>query len=158
MIIIIEGIDGSGKSILAAQLSAQTGYPVIARKQPKDDEEKKQMMGEYIQAIKMNKNVIFDRCWYSEMVYGVVMRDASVISYPQMYELENQLCKNGAMLIHCTGKEPALWMRCQKRGEEYITSRDDFKAIYAGYNALMSVPHLIPVVTYECPTYEHKGL
>jgi thymidylate kinase len=149
MIIVIEGPDGSGKTTLAQQLSRQTSYPIIHRSQPKSDEEKKLMMGMYLQAIKENKNAIFDRCWYSEMAYGPVMRDASVISYPEMYELERMLAKNGAMIIYCTGPEPALWMRCQKRGEDYIKSRDDFKAIYTNYQNIMSVPHYVPVVKYE---------
>lgn len=149
MIIIIEGPDGSGKTSLANQLSRQTGYPIIHRSSPKTEEEKKQMLAEYLLTIKSNKNVIFDRCWYSEMVYGPVMRDDSVISFPGMYELERMLAKTGAIVIYCTGPEPALWMRCTKRGEDYITCRDDFKEIHARYEELMSVPHYIPVVRYE---------
>ena len=49
MIIIIEGPDGSGKTTLAEKLSRQTKYPIIHRSQPKTDEEKKLMMGEYLQ-------------------------------------------------------------------------------------------------------------
>lgn len=149
MIIIIEGPDGSGKTSLAKQLSRQTGYPIIHRTQPKSEEEKQQMMGEYLQVIKNNKNAIFDRCWYSEMAYGPVMRDDSVITYPQMYELEKMLAKNGALIIHCTGSEAELWMRCTKRGEEYVTCREDFKQIYVNYQEIMSVPHYVPVVKYE---------
>lgn len=149
MIIILEGPDGSGKTTLAQQISKQTGFPIIHRSQPKTEEEKMCMMGEYLQAIKERKNAIFDRCWYSEMAYGPVMRDESVITYPEMYELERQLAKSGAMIIHCTGPEAALWMRCQRRGEEYITCRDDFKAIHKNFEEIMSVPHYIPVVRYE---------
>ena len=94
MIIIIEGPDGSGKTTLAEKLSRQTKYPIIHRSQPKTDEEKKTMMGEYLQTIRSGKNMIFDRCWYSEMAYGPVMRDVSVISYPEMYELEEQLAEH----------------------------------------------------------------
>lgn len=149
MIIILEGPDGSGKTTLAQQIARQTGYQIIHCSQPKNDEEKKRMMGEYLQTIKEHKNAIFDRCWYSEMAYGPVMRDASVISYPEMYALERMLAKGGAMIIHCTGPEAALWMRCQKRGEDYIASRDDFKAIHKNFEDIMSVPHYIPVVRYE---------
>lgn len=150
MILIIEGPDGSGKTTLANRLSRQTGYDIIHRSQPKSEEEKKLMMEEYIKAIKSNKNVIFDRCWYSEMAYGPVMRDESIISYPQMYELERMLAKHGALIIYCTGSESSLWMRCTRRGEDYITCRDDFKAIYKNYEDLMSAPHLVPVLKYEC--------
>ena len=149
MIIIIEGPDGSGKTTLAEQISKQTKFPIVHRSQPKTEEEKKNMMGTYLLAIKEHKNVIFDRCWYSEMAYGPVMRDESIISYPEMYALERALARGGAILIHCTGPEPTLWMRCQNRGEEYVTSRDDFKAIFRNYVDIMSTPHLIPVVTYE---------
>ena len=149
MIIIIEGPDGSGKTTLAEKLSRQTKYPILHRTQPKTDEEKKLMMGEYLQTIRSGKNMIFDRCWYSEMAYGPVMRDASVISYPEMYELEEQLAKCGAIIIYATGPKAALWQRCQKRGEDYITSRDNFNAICENFDKIMSVPHHIPVVRYE---------
>lgn len=149
MIIIIEGIDGAGKTMLAEQLSRQTGYPVIHRTQPKTDEEKKIMMGEYLQVIRSGKNMIFDRSWYSELAYGPAMRDASVISYPEMYELEAHLAKTGALIIYCTGPKAALWKRCTARGEDYVTSRDDFNSIYDNYETIMAVPHRIPVVRYE---------
>ena len=59
MVIIIEGPDGSGKTTLAEKLSRQTKYPIIHRSQPKTDEEKKLMMGEYLQTIRSGKNMIF---------------------------------------------------------------------------------------------------
>lgn len=149
MIIIIEGPDGSGKTTLAEKLSKQTGYPVVHRSQPKSEEEKLQMLRGYVDAIDVGKNVIFDRCWYSEMAYGPVMRDESVITYPEMYLLEEKLAKNGAIIIYCTDKPKTLWKRATKRGEEYITDFDTFDKICANFDAIMSVPHLIPVVKYD---------
>ena len=150
MIIILEGPDGSGKSTLAEQLHRQTGYQLLHRTQPKNEEDKKRMMDEYIQVMKAGKNVIMDRAWYSEMVYGPVMRDTSVITFPQMYELERLAAKNGAIVIYCTAPEATLWKRCMRRGEDYITNRDTFHAICTGFRELMNgVPHMIPVVTYE---------
>lgn len=149
MIIILEGPDGSGKSTLAEQLSKQTGFPVIHRAQPRTEEDKQKMMQEYIQLIRASKNVIFDRCWYSEMVYGPVMRDDHVVSYPQMYELERMLVKRGALLIYCKDKPEVLWQRATRRGEDYVTGYDKFVAICEAYDELMNVPHLIPVVKYD---------
>jgi len=151
MIIMLEGPDGSGKTTLAKRLSKQTGYKVIRSVRPETDEEKTQMMNQYMRTIRTRKNIIFDRCWYSEMVYGLVMRDASVISYPQMYDLERQLMKAGAMIIYCTDSKAALWARCQERGEDYIKDKVTFDKICDGYDQLFSVPHYIPVVTYKCP-------
>lgn len=149
MIIILEGPDGSGKTTLAKQLSRQTGYPYEHRSKPENEEEKAKMMIEYLQMCKSRQNLIVDRCWYSEMVYGKVMRDQSYIDYTQMYELERMLAKGGAIIIYCTASKAALWMRATQRGEDYITSRDDFNAICEEYEKLMSVPHYIPVVRYE---------
>lgn len=149
MIIIVEGPDGGGKSTLAQTISRQTGYTIEHRSKPQTEEEKALMMGEYVQLAKSGRNVILDRCWYSEMVYGKVMRDQSYIDYPQMYELERLLAKNGALIIYCTGPKAALWKRCTSRGEDYITCRDDFTAICEEYDKLMEVPHYIPVVKYE---------
>ena len=149
MILIIEGPDGAGKTTLAEQISGQTGWPIEHRSKPETPEEKEIMMGEYLQLVKASRNVILDRCWYSEMVYGKVMRDQSYIDYPQMYELERQLAKHGAMVIYCTGPKAALWMRATRRGEDYITSRDKFNAICEEYDKLMECPHYIPVVRYE---------
>lgn len=150
MIIILEGPDGSGKTTLANQIAEQTGYMLLHRSQPKTDEDKKRMMDEYLQVIRTGKNCIFDRSWYSEMVYGPVMRDASVISYPQMYDLERSLTKRGAIIIYCTQTMETLWQRCGKRGEDYITDIKTFSEICKGFDALMfGVPHLIPVVRYE---------
>lgn len=148
MIIILEGPDGSGKSTLAEKLAKQTGYILMHRTKPNSDEEKKNMMAEYLQVIKSGKNVIFDRCWYSEMVYGPIMRDETVITYPDMFELERLLCRRGAILIYCTDKPDVLWERCKARGEDYITDILTHTKICEGYEELMGVPHLIPVVRY----------
>ena len=149
MILIIEGPDGSGKTTLANQLKNQTGYTLLHRTQPKSAEDKARMMDEYTQMLKAGKNCIMDRSWYSELVYGPVMRDKSVLTFPQMYELERLASKNGALIIYCTAPENILWKCCQRRGEDYITDRDTFHEICVGFDQLMhSVPHLIPVTTY----------
>lgn len=148
MIIIIEGPDGSGKTTLAELLSKQTGYPVVHRTQPKTEEEKAKMMDSYIELIKSGKNAILDRAWYSEMVYGPVMRDTSVIGYPAMYDLEKMLAKRGCIIIYCTDKPETLWRRATRRGEDYITSYETFIKICEGFDKVMAVPHLVPVVKY----------
>ena len=150
MIIIIEGPDGSGKTTLAEQISTQTGYPIEHRSKPETEEDRAKMQEDYINLVMSNRNVILDRCWYSEIVYGRVMRDQSYISYDDMYAFEELLANNGGgIIIHCTGATSTLWDRCKKRGEDYITSKSDFTEICSLYDALMSEPHIIPVVQYE---------
>ena len=150
MFIIIEGPDGAGKTMLANKLRDQTGYMLLHRSQPKTEEDKIKMMDEYLQVLKSGKNCIMDRSWYSEMVYGPVMRGVSIISYPQMYTLEKQLAHAGGLIIHCTGSLQTLWKRCITRGEDYIVDKDTLAKICNGFETVMNeVPHLVPVVTYE---------
>lgn len=147
MIIIIEGPDGSGKSILAEELAKRTGYSLVHMTPPTSEEDSEEMEAAYAQMLHGNK--IFDRCWYSEMVYGPVLRDGSKISYPAMFRLEKLARKNGAIIIYATGKKKDLWRRCQARGEYLVTSTEAFDSIYDGFEELMDAPHLIPVVRYE---------
>lgn len=149
MIIVIEGPDGSGKTTLANKIAQQTKYPIIHMTQPKSEEERDNMFADYANIIRTHKNLILDRCWYSEMVYGPIKRDRSAISYPNMFSLEEMLAKQGAMIIYATGPKSVLWQRCCKRGEDYITSRETFNSICDEFDKLMSVPHIVPVVRYE---------
>lgn len=151
MMIIIVGPDGSGKSTLAKQLSAQTGYPIQHRSKPKDQAEKDAMMTMYMDLARTGKNVILDRAWYCEMVYGKVMRDKSYISTEQMHELEELLAANGGgLIIHCTDTIENLWKRCSERGEDYIKNINDLAAIKMEYGWIMNhVPHHIPMVQYR---------
>lgn len=148
MLIILEGPDGAGKTTLAEKIAKSSKYMLLHRSKPKTEEEKQNMMAEYLQVIRSGKNMIFDRCWYSEMVYGRIMRDDSCITYPEMYELERLLLKCGAILIYCTDKPETLWKRCGDRGEDYIKDYKKFLDICKAYDELMKVPHLIPVVKY----------
>ena len=150
MMIIIVGPDCSGKSTLAKQLSAQTGYPIQHRSKPKDQAEKDAMMAMYRDLAVTGADVILDRAWYCEMVYGDIMRDKSYISMGQMYELEDLVSNNGGgIVIHCTDETNKLWGRCMERGEEYIQDYETLAAIKHMYEWLMhSMPHTLPVVRY----------
>lgn len=150
MIILLEGPEAAGKSTLAKLLEEQTGYPVVHMDKPKTDEEKQNMYMDYMNKIQSVDNVIFDRCWYSEMVYGPIMRDKSYISHSQMCNLESALVRKGAMIIHCTDNVALLWERCNERGEDYVTDAKTLVKITQGFEDLLhGHHHSIPVVRYE---------
>ncbi len=150
MLIILTGPDGSGKSTLANKLAEQTGFEIEHRTKPKDDAEKLAMMEMYREAIISKRDVILDRAWYCEMVYGDIMRDKSYISIDQMHELEDLVSNNGGgIVIHCTDETNKLWDRCMERGEGYIQDYETLANIKYMYDWLMHfVPHTIPVVRY----------
>lgn len=104
----------------------------------------------YHEALDEGRNVIFDRAWYSEIIYGSIMRDASCISFDQMKILNCKLAKKG-LLIYCTSDVNTLWRRCQERGEDYITDKATMIDIHQSYDALLSAPNFmnLKVLKYE---------
>lgn len=150
MKIIIEGPDGAGKSTLARQLSNYFGFPIQHRSKPNSEEEKQKMFDDYIYQAKWPSNIIYDRFLYSEMVYGNIMRDASVITTEQMYEVEHILSETGGLVIFCDNNLENLWKECTERGEAYILQKDTLSKIQTAYrNLMLRDTHLIPVFKYE---------
>lgn len=151
MIYILEGPEAAGKSTLAKQLSEMHNAEIIHFDKPKTEAEKLAMFDMYVRTIYDNDNIILDRCWYSEMVYGPIMRDKSYISVAQMHELEELMLRNhGGILIHCTQRVNTLWDRCNVRGEDYVTDIDTLTKIKYGFEKLAhGTLHKIPVLRYE---------
>ena len=149
MIFIIDGADGSGKTTLAKRLSDITGYKYFHFSYPKTIEEKLNMVQNYREFIKNNPNAILDRSWYSEMVYGPVMRGPSYVSHRDMQDLELLLAKYGGLIIYCTDKPEVLWKRATERGEDYVTDYTKFVAICEKFDEVLGVQHLVPVVKYD---------
>jgi thymidylate kinase len=150
MLIIIEGIDGSGKTTLAQYLSTMMNYPIIHRSNPKSEEERQNMYADYLAGIESGANAIWDRAFYSEMVYGPIKRDQSFISMEQMLRYEAKLSRVGAIVVHCTCDPHVAYANAVRRGETYITSKEEFMKIHEGYEILMRHnKHLIPVLSYN---------
>lgn len=156
MIIVVEGPDGSGKSTLVSQLARQTGYKVIHRVAPETQQDVDLMYLSYWEEMHRAQNLIYDRAWYSDMVYGPIYRGKATITYNDMYRFEERMAKVGGMIIHCTDNNlRLLWDRCQARGEDnpgnpskFEEDYDKFVSVVMGFNRLMSIPHYIPVVNY----------
>lgn len=153
MILIFEGPDGSGKSTLAKKLAEQSGWEYRAFSYPRNEHEKRTMFEMYSEVIYSNTgNLIMDRSWYSEMVYGPLMRGDDTISYGQMMELEQMIHKQGGgVIIHCDATAGVLFERLNNRGEDYIdVSMPTIESIKYAYEALFHEnEHILPVVRYE---------
>jgi thymidylate kinase len=154
MLLFLEGPDGGGKTNLSERLSGMYNCPIAKFSYPKTTHEKRYMFEMYSAFIQENsgKNLIVDRCWYSEMVYGPIIRHEHNMSKMRMYELEKLVMDNGGgMIVHCTDSIAKLWKRFSERGDDYIAQ--DFNLISQikkNYDYLMhKVPHNIPVFRYE---------
>ncbi len=154
MFYILEGPDGSGKTSLAKKLQqAHPGAPILHFGAPANEEEAYAYWQTYMRAIKDNAHlpvVIIDRCWYSDMVYGPVMRGKSEMSGENAENLELAIIAlGGGIVLYCTGKPEMLWKRCKERGEAYIKTYDTLKQLHAKYEEVMQQPWRLPIVRYD---------
>ena len=151
---IVEGPDGAGKTTLVEKLVA--AHPDAVRvhfDKPKTDEEAFNYWKVYLQCIKDHANdrvVVFDRCWYSDLVYGPVMRGRDELP-PDALDILEMAVKacGGGVIMYCTGRPDVLWSRCKKRGETFIRTTDQMRRLHDLYEDIMKLPKYLPVIRYD---------
>lgn len=132
---LIEGPDGSGKSTIARTISQLYGHNIIHNSYPKTIEEGQNMKQYYIDLMK-SKNIVIDRGWWSEQVYGNIIRDKSWLSVSETNELTDMFLAGDNMIIYCTGDVKVLWDRCIQRGETYVKDFVIYQQIHTMYDSM----------------------
>lgn len=100
--IIIEGMDNSGKSRLAAHLAEKFGLRIIKRSGPPKDREA--FILETLEFLILNPEVIYDRHpLISEEVYGPILRNVNVFNRPGVSweDFLNSLLRLDPLIIYC---------------------------------------------------------
>lgn len=153
MIYIIEGPDGAGKTTLAEKLhKSNPGSLILHFGTPANEEEAKNYWKVYLNTLECHEGetLILDRSWYSDMVYGPVMRHRNEMTSEHKHILELAvLALGGGVVIYCTGAQRTLWSRCTARGESYIANSDQHKEICNKYNEVMHSVDRLPVIYYN---------
>lgn len=139
MLIIVEGPDGAGKTSAVKSLaSAYSDSLVYHFGAPVPGEDQFMRYAKPIIDFGSKLLLIYDRSWYSEFVYGPIMRNGSEISIDQCKILEQLVRINGGgHVLYLTSDIKTLWRRCTKRGETYIQSREVLEQVRDRYEAVM---------------------
>lgn len=146
MILILEGPDGAGKSTAAqlfkAELEKRDGrpYEVIHMSYPKNEEEELSMYKTYKTLFETKEDFILDRAWFSEMIYGPVIRTKSVLSGFDYQALNMLAYTKNTSVVYCMGDRDLFWDRCTTRGEHYVTTKQQYDAIYSLYELMFRSP------------------
>lgn len=155
MIYIIEGPDGAGKTTLVEQIKkSHMNAKVLhfgAPQTPEEADNYYKVYAEAINAMRDDEVLIFDRSWYSDMVYGPVMRNRHEMTQEHADMLSAMVvARGGGIIIYCTAPIKVLWSRCQRRGETYLQNQAQLQAISIGYRKVMAENvRFLPVVRYD---------
>jgi thymidylate kinase len=137
---IFEGCDGSGKSTAARRFAELTGavyvhFPAL----PLVTEGLARLYVEaMLPALLGYQDVVFDRCWLSEVPYGLAYRGGQDrLGDASRRMLERLALRCGAVVVHCHPPAAACLATFRgRRGEEYLESEAQLLSVYGHYTDL----------------------
>ena len=140
MVIIVEGLDGTGKTTLCNQLGEDLGCEIIHEGYPGESFGiRLYRLRRLIENIKSNKLIIYDRCTcIDDFVYSMLNEQKSELGDLRV-EIDNVLKET--TIINVTVDKDEQIRRLLHRGDEYITVNDleDLRHSYTTfYNELSS--------------------
>lgn len=159
-IVILEGPDGGGKSTLAQELTEHLGaHYVHLGSFPRV---KRGLARLYVEAMMPAllgyRNVVMDRSWLSEPIYGQVFRagqDRVGVASRRMLERLAMRCLTHVVLCR-TQLERHLTTFRARRGEEMLEREDQLCAVHALYGADALTD--LPVTLYNYAEPNHHDL
>ena len=145
MMLVLEGIDGTGKTTLANQLSATYNAGIIhaTRETPNDWDWFSELMD-----VARDRNLIMDRSFWGQFVYQEP--EERKLSWEQLQELEHRLAQEGGKLIYVTATDEDIRTRLGARAETLSLPLEVLKARYE----LLVLNADCEVVTYNTSTGE----
>lgn len=144
MLIVLEGCDGSGKSMLAEFLAKLGGNPEIihaTRETPNDMEWFSHILDEA-----RTRNIIMDRAFWGQFVYQ--KPNERHLGFNDLSVLENRLAEEGGKLIYVYAPERIISKRLRRRNE---TTPLPVKSILRKYRTLCKFARC-PVIWYNSHT------
>jgi thymidylate kinase len=138
---IFEGADGSGKSTLAKKYAEATGaryihFPALPRVN-------KGLARMYVEAMLPAllgyQDVVFDRCWLSEIPYGTVFREGQDrLGNITIRMLERLAMRCDGRVVYCNPPLAVVKQNYRSRKQlEMLDNEDQLEAVYKIYDAMI---------------------
>lgn len=129
MRIIVEGNDKTGKTTLVNFLSKELNFEIIKFSQPKT----KDSFTEYVDFfgtekenkkwLTKNDNIICDRSWIGEQVYGPIYRKSKMKKF-QVKKLDLACKANNDLIIFCNTDKTLIKKKFIEDGEKFTQAKD----------------------------------
>ena len=149
MIIIVDGVDGAGKTVLTKCIS--NCFKLYSYKEIKP---RGNPYNRYIRLAKSTPdNSIFDRFYICGMVYPVARNDGRVpLSIKQLHEIEKVLIKRKTLFIYANPSNNFMKQALIKKGESFITYKQGvrIKRLFKAYLK----KSLLPVIEYKLNSFD----
>lgn len=147
MIIIIEGLDGVGKTTLVDYLVTQG-----MKKHHFDyDVNNMDLFSKYMNVLQKDDfNLVLDRSFISEMVYGPVLRGKSKLELEQYEKLLEAYKQVGTSVIYLTAPQETLLERRKEDPKDFQMILNYYNELNKQYDAIMDYSEkYIDVVRFD---------
>ena len=145
-VVVLEGCDGTGKSTLAQLLSSRRGYTVIRTGRLEDGPD---LADRYRALFDQPGNLVLDRNFVTELVYGPLRHGRSRLDPDQAVRLAFALADRGGVLVHLTAHPKALAWRLRAR-DGYSPALDWIRAVVRSYRDVFAgLDGTAPIVTLD---------
>ncbi len=149
--VVLDGCDGVGKTTLAQRLSTQHGFTVVHSPRTPDHLD---LAGRYRSILEREGNLLFDRCFLSELVYGPLNRGRTRLTWSEAIDLAETVITRDGLLVHLTAPPAVVHQRLLARDGEAI-SLDDVTALITAYRRVFdTLADYTPVLTIDTSTLE----
>ena len=133
--VIVEGIDGVGKTTLVDYIVEQG----LEKHHFNYDEKNMDLYNKYMSVLySSNLNKVLDRSFISEMVYGPVIRGKSKLELEQYKRLLLEYKKNGTSIIYLTAPKEILLQRKQNDLADLEMIQKIYDKLNLQYNKIMN--------------------
>lgn len=134
-VIILEGPDGSGKTTLAKQLSANYAYEYVHFGPPTSDNVLETYATALYDALNGEDDVVFDRLHVGERIYGKIVRDNDKLTRHGEVLMNRLMKATDTLLVFCLPEYEVSYANWKRRHRtELVKDHVDYGLVYAGYN------------------------